>query len=371
MSATHSSAAEVIALETAALKRWLAGDPSGFLEISDEDVVYFDPFLERRLDGLAALTNYYEALRGKISAPRFEIVNPKAQVFADAIVLTFNFVSWSESWRGDALELHGGLRAARRRVEDRPDALVVHRRAGRLSRRLRNARRGPKFAGMDQLSSAADNPLLEPWDTPFGAPPFDRIRPEHFAPAFDAALAAAAGRDRRDRRRSGRAELRQHDRRLGARRRAAQAGERGVLPPRQRRDQRRDRAHRARHCAGAVARTQRDPARRRAVRPRRRALSGARASRPRRRSGADARTLARRLHPRRRRPRRRQEGAAGGDRRTAGEPRRAVRPERARRREGVRARSRRAGRSRRPAGELRRRRGAGGRGARPCRQAGR
>jgi peptidyl-dipeptidase Dcp len=42
---------------------------------------------------------------------------------------------------------------------------------------------------MDQPSSAADNPLLEPWDTPFGAPPFDRIRPEHFAPAFGAALA--------------------------------------------------------------------------------------------------------------------------------------------------------------------------------------
>jgi len=42
---------------------------------------------------------------------------------------------------------------------------------------------------MDQLISAVDNPLLQSWDTPFGAPPFDRIRPEHFAPAFDAALA--------------------------------------------------------------------------------------------------------------------------------------------------------------------------------------
>lgn len=33
-----------------------------------------------------------------------------------------------------------------------------------------------------------DNPLLEPWQTPFEAPPFDRIRPEHFRPAFEAAL---------------------------------------------------------------------------------------------------------------------------------------------------------------------------------------
>ena len=34
-----------------------------------------------------------------------------------------------------------------------------------------------------------DNPLFETWTTPFGLPPFDRIRPEHFPPAFDKAMA--------------------------------------------------------------------------------------------------------------------------------------------------------------------------------------
>ena len=34
-----------------------------------------------------------------------------------------------------------------------------------------------------------ENPLLEIWDTPFGIPPFDRIRPEHFPPAFDRGMA--------------------------------------------------------------------------------------------------------------------------------------------------------------------------------------
>ena len=29
------------------------------------------------------------------------------------------------------------------------------------------------------------NPFFESWTTPFGMPPFDRIRPEHFPPAFD------------------------------------------------------------------------------------------------------------------------------------------------------------------------------------------
>jgi peptidyl-dipeptidase Dcp len=34
-----------------------------------------------------------------------------------------------------------------------------------------------------------DNPLLAPWTTPFGVPPFDLIRPGHFVPAFEQAMA--------------------------------------------------------------------------------------------------------------------------------------------------------------------------------------
>jgi peptidyl-dipeptidase Dcp len=35
------------------------------------------------------------------------------------------------------------------------------------------------------------NPLLQTvWTTPYGAPPFDKIKPEHYAPAFDAGMAA-------------------------------------------------------------------------------------------------------------------------------------------------------------------------------------
>ena len=33
------------------------------------------------------------------------------------------------------------------------------------------------------------NPLLAPWNTPFGLPPFDRIEPGHFPPAFEHAMA--------------------------------------------------------------------------------------------------------------------------------------------------------------------------------------
>ncbi|MEM7499042.1 MAG: M3 family metallopeptidase [Pseudomonadota bacterium] len=34
-----------------------------------------------------------------------------------------------------------------------------------------------------------DNPLLQPFDGPFGLPPFDRIEPHHYEPAFEAAMA--------------------------------------------------------------------------------------------------------------------------------------------------------------------------------------
>lgn len=84
---------QIIALEEAALRRWCSGDPSGFLEISAEDVVYFDPFLARRINGLSALHAHYEPLRGNISAERFELIQPHVQVIGDAAVLTFNFES--------------------------------------------------------------------------------------------------------------------------------------------------------------------------------------------------------------------------------------------------------------------------------------
>lgn len=90
---TETGEHEVIGLERAALGRWCRGDPSGFLEISDEAVTYFDPFIPHRIDGLQALTAYYEALRGKIFAATWEIVAPAVAEIGEVAVLTFRFVS--------------------------------------------------------------------------------------------------------------------------------------------------------------------------------------------------------------------------------------------------------------------------------------
>ncbi len=86
----HDVADTLIAMERAALDRWGKSDPSGYLEISAPEVVYFDPFLERRIDGREALADYSETLRGKVQLDRQELINPRVQLYGEAAVLTFN-----------------------------------------------------------------------------------------------------------------------------------------------------------------------------------------------------------------------------------------------------------------------------------------
>ena len=46
-------------------------------------------------------------------------------------------------------------------------------------------------AGIASAEAARDNPFFEAdWQTPFGAVPFDRVRPEHFLPAMERAMAS-------------------------------------------------------------------------------------------------------------------------------------------------------------------------------------
>jgi peptidyl-dipeptidase Dcp len=57
----------------------------------------------------------------------------------------------------------------------------------------RHPGRKKRLASAEQTGTgpegATSNPLLEAWVPPFGLPPFDRVTPDHFRPAFDRALA--------------------------------------------------------------------------------------------------------------------------------------------------------------------------------------
>ncbi len=82
----------IIALEREALERGAKGDVDAFVNLSDPDVVYFDPYLERRIDGVAALKEYYhKVFKMPEEEVDIELLNPKVQVTGDIAVLTFNY----------------------------------------------------------------------------------------------------------------------------------------------------------------------------------------------------------------------------------------------------------------------------------------
>jgi hypothetical protein len=99
----------IIGMEKAALERWNNGDPSGFLEISASDVVYFDPYIEKRIDGLAELTKFYEQFRGQVKVESYEMLNPLVQATEKMAVLTFNLKSRSGDilYKWNCTEVYG------------------------------------------------------------------------------------------------------------------------------------------------------------------------------------------------------------------------------------------------------------------------
>lgn len=91
---------EVIALERAALDRWGRGDPGGFLDTYADEVSYFDVATEQRIDGHAAMRDYYRPFTGKIRVARYEMISPRVQRRGDVAVLSYNL-------RSDAVQPDG------------------------------------------------------------------------------------------------------------------------------------------------------------------------------------------------------------------------------------------------------------------------
>jgi len=84
---------KIIALEKKALERWNRGDIMGYIDIYAEDIVYFDPMTEKRMDGLNKLTEYYKQWEGNIQITECEMIDPKVQAVDNMAVLTFNLRS--------------------------------------------------------------------------------------------------------------------------------------------------------------------------------------------------------------------------------------------------------------------------------------
>lgn len=96
---THAQGKEdptktILAMEKAALERWFKGDIYGPLEIYAQDITYFDPYLQKRLDGFEQVKALYLTLQGKVNVPKYELINPQVQIAGNVAVLTYNLTAY-------------------------------------------------------------------------------------------------------------------------------------------------------------------------------------------------------------------------------------------------------------------------------------
>lgn len=97
----------VVGIERAALDRWGAGDPGGYLDIIADEYTYFDPSLDTRIDDLSAMAEYLEPIRGQVSTSRYEMIDPYVQTDGVTAVLTFNLKTYGAET--DGVEVLGGV----------------------------------------------------------------------------------------------------------------------------------------------------------------------------------------------------------------------------------------------------------------------
>ena len=86
----------ILALERGINERWNKGDVDGALQMYSEDVTYFDPLTEMRLDGRDAVERYFrQVFEGKLDILRNEFPNPQVIVSeaGDLAVLHYNLIN--------------------------------------------------------------------------------------------------------------------------------------------------------------------------------------------------------------------------------------------------------------------------------------
>ena len=84
---------KIVQLEKNALEKWYAGDPSAYVAMMGDDIAYFEPILDKRLDGKEPLAKMYGALRGKIHADTFHMLNTRVQATENMAVLSYNLLA--------------------------------------------------------------------------------------------------------------------------------------------------------------------------------------------------------------------------------------------------------------------------------------
>ena len=84
----------ILELERQALDLYSNGNAIGYTKNFSKDVTYFDDIAaHNRVDGLEEAKKYFAALEGKVPVHKYELVDPKVQVYNDIAILTMQYHS--------------------------------------------------------------------------------------------------------------------------------------------------------------------------------------------------------------------------------------------------------------------------------------
>ncbi len=104
MKTDHSKITEtILSLEQGINERWNKGDVDGALEMYSENVSYFDPLTQTRLDGRKAVEPYFrQFFEGKLNILRNDFPNPQVIVSegGDLAVLSYNLQNFLDDQHG-------------------------------------------------------------------------------------------------------------------------------------------------------------------------------------------------------------------------------------------------------------------------------
>lgn len=79
-----------------ALEQWYSGNPFGYSGLFADEITYFDPFMNDRLETIRQLRDHYTPMEGTVNLPRFELLDPKLQLEGEVGILTYFLKQYSE-----------------------------------------------------------------------------------------------------------------------------------------------------------------------------------------------------------------------------------------------------------------------------------
>ena len=96
-------ATTLLAIEKEINERWNRGDVDGALEVYSDDVTYFDPMTEKRLEGHKTVEAYFrQFFEGKLNILRNDFLNPQviASEAGDMALVSYNLVNHVSDGQG-------------------------------------------------------------------------------------------------------------------------------------------------------------------------------------------------------------------------------------------------------------------------------